>query len=156
MRSYLVHAMEGRARLRHPILAGTAERETALTVLRGTEGVLEARPGSSSVLLLLAPDADLESICRKLENALPALRQPAHIPENAHRSAPLSRFPGFRHGKARLCDLNPRKLELRALLAVCGLSVVLGLTGSKNAHAVTGAAFSLLTAWHVWTRRKAL
>lgn len=55
------------------------ERETALTVLRGTDGVLKVRPGSSSVLLLLALDADLESICRKLENALPALRPPAHI-----------------------------------------------------------------------------
>jgi hypothetical protein len=132
------------------------ERETALTVLRGTDGVLEVRPGSSSVLLLLALDADLESICRKLENALPALRPPAHIPENAHRSAPLSCFPEFRHGKGCPCGLNPRKLELRTLLAVYGLSVVLVFTGSKNAHAATGADFRLLTVWHVWTRRNDL
>ena len=40
MPSYLTHAMEGRARLRHPALAGIAGREKALAVLTGASGVL--------------------------------------------------------------------------------------------------------------------
>ncbi|MCD7984700.1 MAG: hypothetical protein LUG19_10710, partial [Desulfovibrio sp.] len=60
------------------------------------------------------------------------------------------------HGKACFQDLSPRKLELRALLAACGLSVALGFAGNKSAHLLAGTAFGLLAARHVWTRRKAL
>ncbi len=52
--------------------------------------------------------------------------------------------------------MSPRKLEARALLAVCGLSIVLGFAGSKSSHVLAGTAFGLLAARHVWTRRKAL
>ena len=161
MPSYLTHAMEGRARLRHPALAGIAGREKALAVLTGASGVLEARPGSGSILLILAPDANLESICRDLEAALPQLRRPACASRTsavgAAASGPFSFLSGLpSHGKACFQGLSPRKLELRALLAACGLSVVLGFAGKGRAHMLAGTAFGLLAARHVWMRRKAL
>lgn len=87
MPTYLVHAMEGRARLRHPALAGTAGRERALAVLSGKSDVLEARCGSGSILLLLTPDADLGGICRDLEAALPELCGPAKACRGARSGA---------------------------------------------------------------------
>ena len=148
MPSYLTHAMEGRARLRHPALAGIAGREKALAVLTGASGVL-------------APDANLESICRDLEAALPQLRRPACASRTsavgAAASGPFSFLSGLpSHGKACFQGLSPRKLELRALLAACGLSVVLGFAGKGRAHLLAGTAFGLLAARHVWMRRKAL
>ncbi|MGE9984991.1 hypothetical protein [Desulfovibrio sp. SGI.169] len=156
MPSYLTHAMEGRARLRHPALAASAGRDRALAALSGAEGVLEARPGVGSILLILAPGADLGRICGILENALPALRQAGRASADVPALAPLSFLSGFSHGKTRLKGLSPRKLEARALLAACGLSIALGFAGGKNAHALAGTVFGLLAARHVWTRRKAL
>lgn len=156
MPSYLTHAMEGRARLRHPVLAATVALDKALAVLNGAEGVLEARPGSGSILLILAPDADLERICGTLEKALPELRQPARSSAAVPVSGLFSLVSRFSHGKACRQGLSPRKLEARALLAVCGLSIVLGFAGSKSSHVLAGTAFGLLAARHVWTRRKAL
>lgn len=166
MSTYLVHAMEGRARLRHPALAGTAGRERALAVLSAKSGVLETRCGSGSILLLLTPDADLGGICRDLEAALPELCRPAtgcpsertgvsaNLPAGGSMTTVLSGL--LRRGQSVSLGLNPRKLELRALLAACGLSVILGFTGNGRAHLLAGTAFGLLAARHVWTRRKAL
>ncbi|WP_298030405.1 hypothetical protein [uncultured Desulfovibrio sp.] len=161
MPPYLTHVMEGRARLRHSALNGIAGREKALAVLTGASGVLEARPGSGSILLILAPDADLESICRDLESALPELRQPARgtrtsVADTA-ASGPFSFLSGLPfYGKSCFQGMSPRRLELRALLAACGLSAALGFAGNKSAHLLAGAAFGLLAARHVWTRRGAL
>ena len=162
MPTYLVHAMEGRARLRHPALAGTAGRERALAVLSGKSDVLEARCGSGSILLLLTPDADLGGICRDLEAALPELCRPAKACRsgafaNGPAGGPMTVLSGLlRRGQTVSLGLSPRKLELRALLAACGLSIALGFTGNGRAHLVAGTAFGLLAARHVWTRRKAL
>lgn len=165
MPTYLVHAMEGRARLRHPALAGTAGRERALAVLSGKSDVLEARCGSGSILLLLTPDADLGGICRDLEAALPELCRPAKACRGARSGAfangpaggPMTVLSGLlRRGQTVSLGLSPRKLELRALLTACGLSIALGFTGNGRAHLVAGTAFGLLAARHVWTRRKAL
>lgn len=62
----------------------------------------------------------------------------------------------LRRGQTVSLGLSPRKLELRALLAACGLSIALGFTGNGRAHLVAGTAFGLLAAHHVWSRRKAL
>lgn len=131
MTTYLVHAMEGRARLRHPFLAGTAGQERALAALSGRSGVLEARPGSGSILLLLTPDADLDGICRELETALPELCRPADGCRCRSARSGASALSGLlRRGQSASLGLSPRKLELRALLAACGLSIVLGFTGN--------------------------
>lgn len=157
MTTYLVHAIEGRARLRHPFLAGTAGQERALAALSGRSGVLEARPGSGSILVLLTPDADLDGICRDLETALPELCRPADGCRCRSARSGASALSGLlRRGQSASLGLSPRKLELRALLAACGLSIVLGFTGNGRAHLLAGTAFGLLAARHVWTRRKAL
>ena len=89
MPTYLVHAMEGRARLRHPALAGTAGRERALAVLSGKSDVLEARCGSGSILLLLTPDAIWRRPCRScVARQRPVgARGPAH-PQTDPQAAP--------------------------------------------------------------------
>ena len=143
--SYVVHSMEGRARLRHSVLGTAAGMEKALEALSVQKKILEIRPGRSSVLLLLESRASLSGICKALEETLPELRRPA-----------VATGISCAEGALRLWDMSPRKLENRALVAVLGFSAVLGLAGSGKAHALTSAAFALLAARHIWTRRQAL
>ena len=102
-------------------------------------------------------DADLDGICRDLETALPELCRPADGCRCRSARSGASALSGLlRRGQSASLGLSPRKLELRALLAACGLSIVLGFTGNGRAHLLAGTAFGLLAARHVWTRRKAL
>ncbi len=74
--SYVVHAIEGRARLRHPILADAGTRGEAQALLRDEEGVNEVRVGSESLLLLMSPGTDFAAICQRLEEKIPGLLRP--------------------------------------------------------------------------------
>lgn len=164
--------MEGRARLRHPVLAAPDACGTALALLRGQAGVLEARPGSGSILLLLAPNANFGAICRTLEAALPDLCRPRAEVAGAQRverralreKQRRETFQaGRRDGKraVRIPDmarlgLSPRKLGVRVLLGVFGLTLLAGFAGNGRAHILAGSAFGLLAARHLWVRRKAL
>ena len=49
--AYVVHAMEGRVRLRHPVLGTEMGRAKALEVLKGVTRVKEAVPGRASISL---------------------------------------------------------------------------------------------------------
>ena len=140
---YVVHAIEGRARLRHPVL-GTAEgRAAALELILARDEVRDIEQGRESLLLFLKPGTDvavLIALCAALEAKIPALKKPAAA------SCSLSRLVG----------VPPRKLENRALFAALGVSAALGVMGSEKAHVFTAAAFGALVAHHVWTRRGAL
>lgn len=57
---------------------------------------------------------------------------------------------------ARRPAVNTRKLAMRVMLGTLGLSLALGFAGKSKAHVLTGIAFSVLLADHVWKRRKAL
>lgn len=74
--SYVVHAIEGRARLRHPILADAGARGEAQALLLDEEGVNEVRVGSESLLLLMSPGTDFAAICQRLEEKIPGLLRP--------------------------------------------------------------------------------
>ena len=145
---YVVHVMEGRARLRHPVLAADAGKDRAMEVLAGQAGVKAFFPGHSSLLLMLDERADLAatmaSVCAALEAALPELKETGRAAGS--KSCPLRKIAGA----------TPRQMENRALLAALGVSAVLGFTGSGRAHVWTSAAFCVLAAHHVWARRKAM
>ncbi|OXS28875.1 MAG: hypothetical protein BCS36_09030 [Desulfovibrio sp. MES5] len=74
--SYVVHAIEGRARLRHPALADVRARGEAQAVLRDEKDVNEVRFGSESILLLMNPGTDFAAICQRLEEKIPDLLRP--------------------------------------------------------------------------------
>lgn len=165
---YLAHFMEGRARLRHPALAAPAGCGKALALLREQAGVLEARPGCGSILILLAPDADFGAICRHLEAAMPDLCRPraeAAAAQGALREEQRRQSfqAGKRNGKrairipdAALLGLSPRKWGVRVLLGTFGFTLLAGFAGNGRAHILAGSAFGLLAARHLWVRRKAL
>lgn len=169
---YLAHFMEGRARLRHPALAAPAGCGKALALLGEQASVLEVRPGTGSLLILLAPDADFGAICRNLEAAMPDLCRPraeAAATQRAQRRAlreEQRRQPfmaGKRSGKRAvripgpaLLGLSPRKWGVRVLLGSFGLTLLAGFAGNSRAHVLAGSAFGLLAARHLWVRRKAL
>lgn len=105
----------------------------------GKSDVLEARCRFGLHSALLTPDADLGGICRDLEAALPELCGPAKACRGARSGAsangpaggPMTVLSGLlRRGQTVSLGLSPRKLELRALLAACGLSIALGFTGN--------------------------
>ena len=143
---YVVHVMEGRARLRHPVLAADAGKDRAMEVLAGQAGVKAFFPGHSSLLLMLDERADLAatmaSVCAALEAALPELKETGR----AACRCPLKKIAGE----------TPRQMENRALLAALGASAILGFIGSGRAHVWTSAAFCVLAAHHIWARRKAM
>lgn len=153
MPTYLVHVMEGRARLRHAALRDPATRGCAQAVLERENDVRAVQPGNGSLLLLLAENADVAAICQRLEAALPQLVTPTPAP-NRKPSA------GLPAGLGRLlpscAKVSPRKLEVRAMFGMAGLCVVSGLVGGKVAHTLSGGLFALMAARHVWVRRKAL
>ena len=62
---YVAHSMEGRARLRHPALGEVAVRTAVQEVLGKEKDVLEVRPGSESMLLILKPGVNLGSLFQK-------------------------------------------------------------------------------------------
>ena len=155
MQSYLVHAMEGRARLRHPLFADEQQRRKALTVLEKESTVLEVRPGRASLLLLLTSDANISALCSRLEQAMPELKAAVITEERASRChKPLSEL--FSMAAPVFSGVRPRKLELRTMLGVGGLCLALGLFGSGRSHVAAGGLFTLLAVRHIWTRRKLL
>lgn len=144
--AYVVHAMEGRVRLRHPVLGTEIGRARALEVLKGVTRVKEAVPGRASILVYLKKNGHLETavaaLCKALESELPEL---------AKTGAPEPHFL-----RTLLGGVPPRKLENRTLFAALGTSAALGIMGSEKAHVFTAAAFGLLVAHHIWVRRRAL
>ena len=71
--AYVVHATEGCARFQHPAFGSESTVRTVVETLAHDKSVLGVRPGHQSILLTLAPSANLEAICQTLERALPEL-----------------------------------------------------------------------------------
>ena len=92
--AYVVHCMEGRARLRHPALGEVAVRAAAQNALGKEEGVEEVRPGAESLLLLLQPGVDVAGLCARLETSVPVLARPQAEVAAERRAA----------ARARRCD----------------------------------------------------
>lgn len=155
MSTYIVHAIEGRARLRHTALGDPKTLAQAQAMLEQEDNVLAVQPGKGSLLLLLSEKADLTRICERLEARFPEFSQKTassevHSTCAGDFSAMLRKFvPGC-------TDMPPRKLELRAMLGLGATSLALGFLGNKEGHVLTGALFTLLAARHAWKRRKAL
>ena len=173
---YVVHSMEGRARLRHPALAEVAVRSAVQTALGKEEDVLEVRPGSESMLLVLKPGVNLASLCQRLEQNVPILARPqAEVAAELRATARARRCEqwrskgsaksaraalgsslGSRGDKRNILGISQRKLEVRAMLGVAGVCLASGMSGPKPLHLLAGLAWALMASRHVWVRRKAL
>ncbi|MFT3959470.1 MAG: hypothetical protein QM665_10415 [Desulfovibrio sp.] len=173
---YVAHCMEGRARLRHPALGDLAVRSAVQTALGKEKDVLEVRPGSESMLLILKPGVDLASLCQRLEQSVPVLTRPQAEVAAEQRAVARARrgeqwrskgsdksasatkgFPlGGRGDKRNILGISQRKLEVRAMLGVAGVCLASGLSGPKPLHLLAGLAWALMASRHVWVRRKAV
>ena len=138
MSAYCLRVFRGRARLRHPVLADAAVRQSMADSLALLDGVAGVSQGYSSVLLELKPDADPEAIRRALRAAVPAEE------ESEERSECV------RHG------IGARRIELRVLLLSCLACGLFGAAGRISAHIAAGAFSGLLLTHHVWERRHSL
>ena len=155
MPTYLVHVMEGRARLRHAALRNPETCASALALLQEEKDVREVLPGKGSLVLLLAEKADLLAICQRLERKLPQLVSPPTAPDS--RSCRAAGLPAALGRLLPGCsNVSPRKLEVRAMFGMVSLCVMSGLVGGKGAHVLSGGLFALMAARHVWVRRKVL
>lgn len=155
MSTYIVHAIEGRARLRHTALTDPETLAQAQALLEQEDSILTVQPGKGSLLLLLADKADLTGICERLEAKIPALSQETASGE-VHPTCAGDFSAMLRKFVPDCTDMTPRRLELHALLGLGGISLVLGFLGNKGGHVLTGGLFTLLAARHTWKRRKAL
>lgn len=168
--------MEGRARLRHPALGEVAVRGAVQSALGKEADVLEVRPGSESMLLILKPGADVASLCQRLEQSVPVLARPqAEVAAELRATARTRRCEqwrskgsakgasvakgsslGSRGDKRNILGISQRKLEVRAMLGVAGVCLASGLSGPKPLHLLAGLAWALMASRHVWVRRKAV
>lgn len=172
---YVAHSMEGRARLRHPALGEVAVRSAVQKTLGKEKDVLEVRPGSESMLLILKPSVDVASLCQRLEQSVPVLARPqaevaAELRAAAHArrgepwrskcgdsgAATRGFSSGSRGDKRNILGISQRKLEVRAMLGVAGVCLASGLSGPKPLHLLAGLAWALMASRHVWVRRKAV
>lgn len=172
--AYVVHSIEGRARLRHPALGEVAVRAAAQNALGKETGVEEVRLGAESLLLLLQPGADVAGICTRLEASLPVLaRSSAEVAAErraaAHArrcekwgggdagSAAAARSVAGRQGdKRNLLGISRRKLEIRTMMGAAGVCLTAGLTGPKPLHILAGLVWAVMAGRHVWVRRRAV
>ena len=172
---YVVHSMEGRARLRHPALGGVAVRSAVQKTLGKEKDVLDVRPGSESMLLILKPGVDVASLCQRLEQSVPVLARPqAEVAAELRAEARARRgeqwrsqrgdssaatrgfSSGSRGDKRNILGISQRKLEVRAMLGVAGVCLASGLSGPKPLHLLAGLVWALMASRHVWVRRKAV
>jgi len=172
---YVAHSMEGRARLRHPALGEVAVRSAVQKTLGKEKDVLEVRPGSESMLLILKPGVDVASLCQRLEQSVPVLARPqAEVAAELRAEARARRgeqwrsqrgdssaatrgfSSGNRGDKRNILGISQRKLEVRAMLGVAGVCLASGLSGPKPLHLLAGLAWALMASRHVWVRRKAV
>ena len=172
---YVAHSMEGRARLRHPALGEVAVRSAVQKTLGKEKDVLEVRPGSESMLLILKPGVDVASLCQRLEQSVPVLARPqAEVAAELRAEARARRgeqwrskrgdssaatkgfSSGSRGDKRNILGISQRKLEVRAMLGVAGVCLASGLSGPKPLHLLVGLAWALMASRHVWVRRKAV
>lgn len=172
---YVAHSMEGRARLRHPALGEVAVRSAVQRMLGKEKDVLEVRPGSESMLLILKPGVDVASLCQRLEQSVPVLARPqAEVAAELRAEARARRgeqwrsqrgdssaatrgfSSGSRGDKRNILGISQRKLEVRAMLGVAGVCLASGLSGPKPLHLLAGLAWALMASRHVWVRRKAV
>lgn len=159
MPSYLVHVMEGRARLRHAALRDPETCASALHLLQEEKDVREVQPGKGSLVLLLTEQANLPAICERLEEKLPQLVSPAPraTASQTDRAAQRSGLHAMLGKLLPGCSgITPRRMETRTMFGVAGLCVLSGLIGGKGTHVLSGGLFALMAARHVWVRRKAL
>ena len=172
---YVAHSMEGRARLRHPALGEVAVRSAVQKTLGKEKDVLEVRPGSESMLLILKPGVDVASLCQRLEQSVPVPARPqAEVAAELRAEARARRgeqwrsqrgdssaatrgfSSGSRGDKRNILGISQRKLEVRAMLGVAGVCLASGLSGPKPLHLLAGLAWALMASRHVWVRRKAV
>lgn len=173
--AYVVHSMEGRARLRHPALGEVGVRAAAQNALGKEPGVDKVRPGAESLLLLLQPGADVAGICARLESCVPALARPqAEVAAERRAAAHARRCEKWRGGdsagasaaprpaacgqgdRRNMLGISQRKLEVRAMMGAAGVCLAAGLSGPKPLHILAGLVWAVMAGRHVWVRRKAV
>ena len=171
--AYVVHCMEGRARLRHPALGEVAVRAAAQNALGKEQGVDEVRPGAESLLLLLQPGVNVADICKRLEASVPMLVRPQAEVAAERRAAARARRCDKWHGnnagfaaprkavggqgdRRNVLGISRRKLEVRAMMGAAGVCLAAGLSGPKPVHILAGLVWAVMAGRHVWVRRKAV
>lgn len=172
---YVVHCMEGRARLRHPALGDIAVRAAAQAALGMEPGVDEVRPGAESLLLLLQPGADVAAICARIQARVPILARPqAEVAAERRAAARARRCEKWRGDAAaravaapstsvggqgdrrNVLGISRRKLEVRAMMGAAGVCLAAGLSGPKPVHILAGLVWAVMAGRHVWVRRRAV
>ena len=171
--AYVVHCMEGRARLRHPALGEVAVRAAAQNALGKEQDVVEVRPGAESLLLLLQPGVNVADICKRLEASVPMLVRPQAEVAAERRAAARARRCDNGHGnnagfaaprkavggqgdRRNVLGISRRKLEVRAMMGAAGVCLAAGLSGPKPVHILAGLVWAVMAGRHVWVRRKAV
>lgn len=145
--SYVVSSLEGRARLRHPLLRSEEGAARVTAVLRKDGRIYEIVRGSGSLLLFFDPSLSIGTICAALER---------EIPEFTQAAKKVSSGSWFWDLLGNCFGVRFRRLELGAMLLSLGASVLSIALGLNTPHLLLSALFVLLTARHVWVRRTAL
>lgn len=150
MPSYLVHAAGERARIRHRVFARADRKRQAMEILKNMEGIAGIKPGTNSLLIFLEPEANLKTICDKLEQEFPDLAA-VDVRSRPQLAAMKNEVP------KKMANSNTRRqLELKTLFASGVTTLGLAIFGLHHLHALAGGVFSLFAIQHIWQRRNRL
>ncbi len=144
---HIVSCIEGRIRLRHPALRDPENARLLRPILEGLPGMstVAVNPRTGSLLLEYDPERlsmkDLLESASGLEAAL---------------SVPEIRPGAGGKGVAVCAGVSGRRLLNRSMSALLVASVALALGGRMRGHVLTGGLFVLLTALHMYGRRRLL
>lgn len=145
LEQHICSFMDGRVRLRHPALKNADTAQQIHCLLSAIAGVTSVTVNERTGSLLLYYDP--QQLTR--DTLLDMLRQGEMWLGITDTASPCSVARVY--GSAGL-----RRWGYRVTLASLVLSVGLAMRGNTRAHILTGGAFLLLNAGHVWKARRAL
>ena len=142
----VVSAVEGRVRLRHPVLKYAATADMAAAVVAGVEGVTKASVNPVTGSLLIFYDPEILSRDKLMELA----EQAAALLPDAEKSA----------SSARCVDRLLSRRATRMVDTVLFVSLLASLMGAAagmgGMHRVAGTIFAAASVQHLAAHRRAL
>lgn len=163
MKSFVASFVDGRVRLRHPVLKKAGEAEEARLLLAALPGMrrVSVNPRTGSLLMEYDPVQISRDDLLVLAGQWKAWAAPAPEPGEAGQ-APKS----ANGGSGGACRAARRRYGIsraqavrftnRGMLATLAASLALGAAGRERGHVIAGGLFLFFNLVHLYTYRKCL
>ncbi len=156
MEEYIVSFIDGRVRLRHPILENTELGSEVSAFIRTIPGIekVEHKALTGSLLIIYDPEQlHEEELTGLLAQGGEWLKENA--PEHAVAQEQVEKGSCI-HFTLPSLGKAERRMLLKRGLAISMITTVASLAISSRVHVIAGGVLALLALQHAWQRRRAL